>query len=312
MVGQHDSIIDIVKRYVAELEKHHIPVREAILYGSYANGRVREEGDIDVALVSVAFTGDRFEDRRRIVPLRRKSDIHMKFQCALGAITLLMFFLLPLSVRADSSETSFTQKREQMVEQQIRARGIKDPRVIHALLKVKRHLFVPPRVRHLAYEDHPLPIGEGQTISQPYIVALMTELLALKGGERILEIGTGSGYQAAVLAELTKEVYTIEIMEPLARQSEKLLKEMGYSNIRVKFGDGFLGWPEFSPFDGIIVTCAPEKIPPPLLGQLAEGGRLVIPVGVHWQDLKLVRKIEGRIKETDVIPVRFVPMLREK
>ena len=177
---------------------------------------------------------------------------------------------------------------------------------------MKRHLFVPSRVRHLAYEDHPLPIGEGQTISQPYIVALMTELLALKGGERILEIGTGSGYQAAVLAELAKEVYTIEIMEPLARQSEKLLKEMGYSNIRVKFGDGFLGWPEFSPFDGIIVTCAPEKIPPPLLGQLAEGGRLVIPVGVHWQDLKLVRKIEGRIQETDVIPVRFVPMLREK
>ena len=236
----------------------------------------------------------------------------MKFQYVFGAITVLTFFLLPLSLRADSSETSFTQKREQMVENQIQARGIKDPRVIRALLKVKRHLFVPSRVRHLAYEDHPLPIGEGQTISQPYIVALMTELLALKGGERILEIGTGSGYQAAVLAELAREVYTIEIMEPLARQSEKLLKEMGYSNIRVKFGDGFLGWPEFSPFDGIIVTCAPEKIPPPLLGQLAEGGRLVIPVGVHWQDLKLVRKIEGRIKETDVIPVRFVPMLREK
>ena len=128
----------------------------------------------------------------------------------------------------------------------------------------------------------------------------MTELLALKGTERVLEIGTGSGYQAAILAELAKEVYTIEILEPLARQSEGLLKELNYKNIKVKFGDGFLGWPEFSPFDGIIVTCAPEKIPPPLLEQLAEGGRLVIPVGVHWQDLKLVRKIKGRIEETDI------------
>ena len=199
-----------------------------------------------------------------------------------------------------------------MAKYNLAQRGIQDPRVIEAMERVPRHLFVSEKQQAQAYGDYPLPIGYGQTISQPYIVALMTELLALKGGERILEIGTGSGYQAAVLAELAKEVYTIEIMEPLARQSEQLLKEMGYSKIRVKFGDGFLGWPEFSPFDGIIVTCAPEKIPPPLLGQLAEGGRLVIPVGVHWQDLKLVRKIEGRIQETDVIPVRFVPMLREK
>jgi protein-L-isoaspartate(D-aspartate) O-methyltransferase len=140
----------------------------------------------------------------------------------------------------------------------------------------------------------------------------MTELLELKGTERVLEIGTGSGYQAAILAELAKEVYTIEILEPLARQSEGLLKEMNYKSIKVKIGDGFLGWPEFSPFDGIIVTCAPEKIPPPLLEQLAEGGRLVIPVGIYWQDLKLVQKIKGRIKEADIVPVRFVPMLREK
>ena len=236
----------------------------------------------------------------------------MKNKCVPVFILLISIFLFPLIVEADSMETLFAQKRKQMVESQIKARGIKDQRVLDAMLKVKRHLFVPSDKRHLAYEDFPLPIGEGQTISQPYIVALMTELLALKGAERVLEIGTGSGYQAAILAELVKEVYTIEIMEPLARQSEALLKELNYGNIKVKMGDGFMGWPEFSPFDGIIVTCAPEKIPPPLLEQLAEGGRLVIPVGTLWQDLKLVRKIKEEIKEEDVIPVRFVPLLREK
>ena len=236
----------------------------------------------------------------------------MRTKFVLGLIIVLSLFLFPWIVQADSSDTSFAQQREQMVEDQIKARGIKDLRVLNAMLKVKRHLFVPSNIRNLAYEDRPLPIGEGQTISQPYIVALMTELLALKGRERVLEIGTGSGYQAAILAELVKEVYTIEILEPLARQSEGLLKELNYKNVKVKFGDGFLGWPEFSPFDGIIVTCAPEKIPPPLLEQLAEGGRLVIPVGTYWQDLKLVRKIKGTIKEEDIVPVRFVPMTREK
>jgi len=229
----------------------------------------------------------------------------------LGAILLIGMSLWPPILEADPMETSFTQKRKQMVEGQIKARGIRDPRVLDAMLKVERHLFVPSDKRHLAYEDHPLPIGEGQTISQPYIVALMTELLALKGTEKILEIGTGSGYQAAILAELAKEVYTIEIMEPLAVQSEALLKKLRYGNIKVKTGDGFLGWPEFSPFDGIIVTCAPGKIPPPLLEQLAEGGRLVIPVGTFWQDLKLVRKTKDRITVEDILPVRFVPMLRE-
>jgi protein-L-isoaspartate(D-aspartate) O-methyltransferase len=199
-----------------------------------------------------------------------------------------------------------------MVENQIKTRGIKNLRVLDAMFKVKRHLFVPPNIRHLAYEDCPLPIGGGQTISQPYIVALMTELLELKGTERVLEIGTGSGYQAAILAELSKEVYTIEIVEPLARKSEGLLKELGYKNIKLKVGDGFLGWQEFAPFDGIIVTCAPEKIPLPLLEQLAEGGRLVIPVGQYWQDLKLVRKMKGRITEANIVPVSFVPMLRNK
>ncbi len=237
--------------------------------------------------------------------------MQIKSKRVLGIILLVGLFLYPSIVEADSPEAAFAQKRKQMVDSQIRARGIRDLRVLAAMLKVKRHLFVPSDKRHLAYEDFPLPIGEGQTISQPYIVALMTELLALKGTERVLEIGTGSGYQAAILAELAREVYTIEIMEPLARQSERLLKELNYRNIKVKMGDGFLGWPEFSPFDGIIVTCAPGKIPPPLLEQLAEGGRLVIPVGTYWQDLKLVRKTKGRIKEEDILSVRFVPMLRE-
>ncbi len=227
-------------------------------------------------------------------------------------IIITALSLSSLAAGADESETILALKRTQMVETQIKARGIKDPRVIQAMLKVKRHLFVPPNYRSQAYADHPLPIGEGQTISQPYIVALMTELLALKGRERVLEIGTGSGYQAAILAELAKEVYTIEIIEPLARRSEVLLKELIYNNIKVRFGDGFLGWPESAPFDGIIVTCAPEKIPEPLLEQLAEDGRLVIPVGTYLQELKLVRKIKGRITVVDIVPVRFVPMLRER
>jgi protein-L-isoaspartate(D-aspartate) O-methyltransferase len=241
--------------------------------------------------------------------LTQRMDTQVRVKFVFSLIIIMSLFLLPLIAGAD--ETLFAEKRKQMVEKQIKAMGIKDLRVLDAMLKVKRHLFVPSDVRHLAYEDRPLPIGWEQTISQPYVVALMTELLALKGTERVLEIGTGSGYQAAILAELVKEVYTIEISEPLARQSERLLKELNYNNIKVKFGDGFLGWPEFSPFDAIIVTCAPEKIPPPLLSQLAESGRLVIPVGTYWQELKLVRKVNGRIKEADIVPVRFVPMIRK-
>lgn len=236
----------------------------------------------------------------------------MKIKLVLSFVIVISLSLNSLISGADSLEAIFAQKRKQMVENQIKARGIKNQRVLDAMIKVKRHLFVPSDIRHLAYEDCPLPIGGGQTISQPYIVALMTELLELKGTERVLEIGTGSGYQAAILAELAKEVYTIEIVESLARHSESLLKELSYKNIKVKLGDGFLGWPQFAPFDGIIVTCAPEKIPPPLLEQLAENGRLVIPVGIYWQDLKLVRKINRRITEADIVPVRFVPMLHDR
>lgn len=217
-----------------------------------------------------------------------------------------------ISVGMQAKEGEFTPQRELMVREQIEARGIKGKSVLRAMRKVKRHLFVPSAYRNLAYTDTPLPIGESQTISQPYIVALMTELLALKGNEKVLEIGTGSGYQAAILAELAKNVYTIEILEPLAIRAKKILKELGYSNVYVRHGDGFLGWPEYAPFDAIIVTCAPKKIPAPLIEQLAEGGRLVIPVGGFWQDLKLVEKEKGKIVTKDIIPVRFVPMLREK
>jgi len=201
--------------------------------------------------------------------------------------------------------------QERMVETQIKARGIKDARVLSAMLKVERHRFVPKEYQNMAYSDQPLPIGEGQTISQPYIVALMTELLELKGRERVLEIGTGSGYQAAVLAELAKEVYSIEIVETLASQARDRLLELGYRNIYVKAGDGYLGWPEAAPFDAIIVTAAPEHIPKPLIEQLKNGGRLVVPVGLYTQELKKIVKHSGKIETIDIIPVIFVPMTGE-
>ena len=199
-----------------------------------------------------------------------------------------------------------------MVETQIAARGVRDPRVLAAMRKVPRHRFVEAAQRDHAYEDHPLPIGGSQTISQPYIVALMTELLDLRPGARVLEIGTGSGYQSAVLGELAAQVYSIEILPDLARQAEETLKSLGYSNVTVRAGDGYRGWPEHAPFDGIIVTAAPERIPEPLLQQLAPGGRMVIPVGGFFQELKVFRKEpDGRTTEKDIIPVRFVPMTGE-
>lgn len=214
--------------------------------------------------------------------------------------------LFYLSLYADNENFNFLRKK--MVETQIIARGVKDKRVLEAMLKVERHKFVPLNLQKYAYEDYPLEIGEDQTISQPYIVALMTELLELKGNEKVLEIGTGSGYQAAILAELCKEVYTIEIIPSLARRAKGLLKKLEYKNIKVKIGDGFYGWKEYAPFDGIIVTCAPATIPPKLIEQLAEGGRMVIPVGDIYQELLLIRKIKGKLIKKSIIPVRFVPM----
>jgi protein-L-isoaspartate(D-aspartate) O-methyltransferase len=199
-----------------------------------------------------------------------------------------------------------------MVETQIVARGVRDPRVLAAMRKVPRHLFVDSAQRAEAYEDHPLPIPGNQTISQPYIVALMTELLELKPTARVLEIGTGSGYQSAVLGELAKEVYTIEIVPELAQLAARRLKELGYANVRAREGDGYRGWPEEAPFDAIIVTAAPERIPQPLVDQLAPGGVMVIPVGGFFQELKVFRKsADGRVTERDILPVRFVPMTGE-
>lgn len=200
-----------------------------------------------------------------------------------------------------------------MVENQVIARGISDKRLIRAMRKVERHLFVPEYARRYAYSDGPLAIGEGQTISQPYIVAFMTEALSLKPGMKVLEIGTGSGYQAAILAEMVAEVYTIEIVESLGMRSKKLLDELGYDNVFVKIGDGFEGWPEHAPFDAIIVTCAPNNIPEPLKEQLAEGGRMIIPVGGEGiQYLVLNTKEKGKIRQESILPVRFVPMVNDK
>lgn len=232
------------------------------------------------------------------------------------AFFMLILVLLQCTNGKRGSEATpkgdFKIMREKMVETQIKARGIKDPRVLSAMLKVERHRFVLEEYLNAAYSDQPLPIGEGQTISQPYIVALMTELLELKGEEKVLEIGTGSGYQAAILAELAKEVYSIEIIEPLASSAEKRLRQLGYQNINVKVGDGYLGWPEVAPFDAIIVTAAPDHIPKPLLEQLKEGGRMVVPVGTYTQELKKIVKRSGKIETADVIPVVFVPMTGER
>ncbi len=201
-----------------------------------------------------------------------------------------------------------------MVHEQFigRGRDITNARVLAALGRVPRHEFVPERVRNQAYEDHPLPIGYGQTISQPYIVAFMTEKLDPQPKDQVLEIGTGSGYQAAVLAELVARVYTIEIVEPLAERARADLQRLGYTNVLVRAGDGYLGWPDAAPFDAIIVTCAPDKVPQPLIEQLKDGGRMIIPIGELWeQKLVLLRKRGQRLEQTVVLPVRFVPMTGE-
>ncbi|MDT8401395.1 MAG: protein-L-isoaspartate(D-aspartate) O-methyltransferase [Bacteroidales bacterium] len=211
------------------------------------------------------------------------------------------------------SQTEYKEFRERMVDDQIIARGISDSRVIRAMKKVERHLFVPESARRYAYRDGPLSIGGGQTISQPYIVAYMTECLELEPGMKVLEVGTGSGYQAAILAEIVAEVYTIEINETLGKRSKELLADLGYDNVSVKIGDGYKGWPEHAPFDAIMVTCAPNNIPDPLKLQLAEGGHMIIPVGGRGiQYLVLNRKKNGKIRQQSVLPVMFVPMVNER
>jgi len=206
---------------------------------------------------------------------------------------------------------SWAEQRHRMVEEQIRARGITQPEVLSAMDSIPRHLFVPDAVRDEAYADHPLPIDYGQTISQPYIVALMTELLDLRGPEKVLEIGTGSGYHSAVLSRVAGEVYTIEIIEPLGRKAATILDALGFHNVHVRIGDGYKGWPEQAPFDAIILTAAPPRPPQPLIDQLKVGGRMVVPVGDFLQDLRLIVKTEDGIETKRIAPVRFVPMTGE-
>ncbi len=209
---------------------------------------------------------------------------------------------------APSPEADFAPERERMVEDQIDARGIVDERVLAAMKRVPRHRFVPLDLAREAYGDHPLPIGEGQTISQPYIVAFMSEALELDGHEKVLEIGTGSGYQAAVLSELAREVFTIEIVPELGRRAEATLRELGHANVHVRVGDGYLGWPEEAPFDAILVTAAPDHVPEPLVDQLAVGGRMILPVGEERQELILIHRTPQGIEREEVLSVRFVPM----
>jgi protein-L-isoaspartate(D-aspartate) O-methyltransferase len=207
---------------------------------------------------------------------------------------------------------AFAEARQEMVADQLRSRDITDARVLDIMGRVPRHLFVPENLQDEAYRDYPLPIGHGQTISQPYIVALMTQLARPKPQSRALDIGTGSGYQAAVLAGLCNEVYSIEILEPLADEARRRLQRLGYHNVTVRAGDGYRGWPEKAPFDAIIVAAAPDHVPAPLVEQLAPGGRLVIPVGDFFQELMVIEKRQdGSVERKSVAPVRFVPMTGE-
>jgi protein-L-isoaspartate(D-aspartate) O-methyltransferase len=230
-----------------------------------------------------------------------------------GVRLLGLLSLLAAGLAGGQDEAAFAARRERMVATQIAARGVRDPRVLGAMAEVPRHLFVPAGSADRAYEDYPLPIGGGQTISQPYIVAFMTERLALGPGAKVLEVGTGSGYQAAVLARIAAEVYTVEIHEELARQAAATLERLGVRNVRVRSGDGFFGWPEAAPFDGIMVTAAAPEVPPALFAQLKEGARLILPLGDPggFQVLTVVTKRRGKPVREAVLDVRFVPMTGE-
>jgi protein-L-isoaspartate(D-aspartate) O-methyltransferase len=222
---------------------------------------------------------------------------------------LVPAFAFACSEAAAPTEADFTERRNAMVTKQIESRGIRDPRVLAAMRQVPRHEFVPEEFRPSAYEDRPLGIGHGQTISQPYIVAFMTEQLAPKQTDRVLEVGTGSGYQAAVLSKFVTDVFSVEIVPELAERAANTLKKLGFDNVRTKVGDGYQGWPEHAPFDAIIVTCAPDHVPNPLVNQLKEGGRMVIPVGDPGdQALYLLEKRGGNVERKAILPVRFVPM----
>jgi protein-L-isoaspartate(D-aspartate) O-methyltransferase len=232
--------------------------------------------------------------------------------CLILALALLWLFS-GLAGQASRAAGDYQEARQAMVTRQLVQRGIKDPRVLAAMSRVERQRFVPPGLAAWAYGDHPLPIGGGQTISQPYIVALMTEWAGVKPGDQVLEVGTGSGYQAAVLGEITDKVFSVEIRPDLAREAAERLKSLGYATVRVKSGDGFLGWPQEAPFDAILVAAAAPRVPPALAAQLKEGGRLVIPLGEPGgtQILVRLRRVKGELQEEDRLPVRFVPLVRE-
>ncbi len=228
-----------------------------------------------------------------------------------------LFIYLVISLQSiminSNTQSHYESARQQMVKEQLKARGIDDPGILAAIEDVKRHLFVPGKYKDNAYEDRPLPIGEGQTISQPYIVAYMTEVINPKPSDKILEVGTGSGYQAAVLAKLCDSVYTIEIVPSLGHNAKKTLDQLGYDNIKIKIGDGYQGWQEYAPYDAIIVTCAPKDIPSAIKKQLAEGGKMIIPVGEAFnQQLVILHKKEDELIKDKALPVRFVPMVNEK
>jgi protein-L-isoaspartate(D-aspartate) O-methyltransferase len=257
---------------------------------------------VDLAIVAALSCGnaDRGDGMEQLASERSpSSEVTMQHEAAPSE---------PSRSRTANDSLAEQEARAQMVDEQIAGRDVTDQRVLAALREVPRHEFVPSGMRRLAYEDFPLPIGEQQTISQPYIVGIMTQLLRPAPGDRVLEIGTGSGYQAAVLGELVREVYTIEIVDPLARRAEETLSRLGYDNVHVRSGDGYQGWPSKAPFDGIIVTAAAPSVPKPLLEQLGVGARLVIPVGDHYQELRVITRTEHGFEERSELPVRFVPM----
>jgi len=264
------------------------------------------------------------KSRRQAADASRKNKSKRRtrscaFSRSRSVLLLMMRFLLLAAAflcascgRADTQVADYAAQRERMVKEQIVMRGVVEERVLAAMRKVPREEFVPEEYRAESYTDRPLPIGYDQTISQPFIVAFMTEELRPQSTHRVLEIGTGSGYQAAILAELVAEVYSVEIIEPLAKNAESTLQRLGYKNVYVRAGDGYKGWPEHAPFDSIIVTCAPERVPQPLIDQLKEGGRMIIPVGAKFaQELYLLEKKNGRLEQSAVLPVRFVPMAGE-
>ncbi len=250
----------------------------------------------------------RYPENARVFPALASAGAGRAVLLAATAVLGLLW-----SAYAGGAEDPYAAERREMIDHDIRDRGVKDPLVLSVMASVPRHAFVEAEYRSMAYADHPLPIGEGQTISQPYVVALMTESLRLKSGDRVLEIGTGSGYQAAVLAGIVSEVFTIEIRKPLAVRAEKTLDELGYRNVKIKTGDGYFGWPQHAPFDAIIITAAANHIPPLLIGQLKEGGRLIVPLGstVYFQMLTVATKRGGELDVVQMCPVSFVPMTGE-